>query len=329
MKREAYFDNAKAMLIFLVVFGHVIQPFTEDMEGIYAVYQWIYTFHMPAFILTAGFFAKGEWNLPFVTNLMKKLLIPYLIFQIMYSGYYFFLGKNNWFHDLLLPHWGLWFLFSLFCWHMLLPIYKRIIPIYGVCLAFIIGVLIGFIPNIGSTFSLSRTFVFFPFFLMGYWMNQEHIVKLKKKSIQVAAIFIMLITAFIFYLGPTIGTGLLLGSQSYTDLGLNELGGFFRIVTYAISLIMAISFLSFVPRREMSWSYIGKRTLYVYLLHGFFIQYFREFEILQVNDFLDIIGLLVVSLAITLMLASRPIQWIASPFVELKVNLSSRWGPKT
>ena len=30
MERHAYFDNAKLLLIFLVVFGHMIQPFVSQ-----------------------------------------------------------------------------------------------------------------------------------------------------------------------------------------------------------------------------------------------------------------------------------------------------------
>src|SRR5699024_4083736 len=96
MKRYAYFDNAKLILIFLVVFGHMIQPFIDASHEINTLYLWIYTFHMPAFIFLAGFFAKGSGNKEYIVNLAKKLLIPYIIFQLLYTGYYFFIGKENW-----------------------------------------------------------------------------------------------------------------------------------------------------------------------------------------------------------------------------------------
>ena len=58
-QREYFFDNAKFILIFLVVFGHFLRSFIEESEIIYSLYKVIYTFHMPAFILISGFFAKG------------------------------------------------------------------------------------------------------------------------------------------------------------------------------------------------------------------------------------------------------------------------------
>src|SRR5699024_7852784 len=83
--RNAYFDNANVLLIFLVVFGHMIQAFTGESSGIDTLYMWMYTFHMPAFIFLARFFAKGSGNKQYILKLAKKLLLPYIIFQILYT----------------------------------------------------------------------------------------------------------------------------------------------------------------------------------------------------------------------------------------------------
>jgi len=120
VKREAYFDNAKVLLIFLVVFGHVIQPFIDSSRELNALYMWIYTFHMPAFIFLAGFFAKGSRDFNYIIKLTKKLLLPYVTFQLIYTFFYFAIGKNNWQTSIFYPHWSLWFLFSLYSWHLLL-----------------------------------------------------------------------------------------------------------------------------------------------------------------------------------------------------------------
>src|SRR5699024_7508111 len=129
MKRNPYFDNARLLLIFLVVFGHMIQPFTSQHHQIETIYTWIYTFHMPAFIFLVRIYAKGSRNVSYIINLAKKLLVTYIIFQILYTVYYFFIGKSNWLTDhIFYPHWSLWFLFSLFCWHILLIVYRKMKP---------------------------------------------------------------------------------------------------------------------------------------------------------------------------------------------------------
>jgi len=123
MERKAYFDNAKFVLIFLVVFGHMIQPFKTDHALVGTLYTWMYTFHMPVFIFLAGFFAKGSGKLVDIKKLAKKLLVPYIVFQVIYTIFYFNFGNLPlWTDSLFYPLWSLWFLVSLFCWHLLLVI---------------------------------------------------------------------------------------------------------------------------------------------------------------------------------------------------------------
>src|SRR5690625_3949932 len=159
----------------------MIQPFTE-IAGVNTLYTWIYTFHMPAFILLSGFFAKGSGSIEYIIKVAKKLLLPYIIFQILYTVFYFFIGKDGWQTGIFYPHWSLWFLFSLFCWNILLIYFKKWRPFIGIPISVLIGLIVGYFGDIGHTFSLSRTFVFFPFFLAGYWLTKEQILLVKQKG---------------------------------------------------------------------------------------------------------------------------------------------------
>lgn len=47
-------DNAKALLIFLVVFGHFCGLYVESKIFDY-FYLFIYAFHMPAFLFISGY----------------------------------------------------------------------------------------------------------------------------------------------------------------------------------------------------------------------------------------------------------------------------------
>ncbi|MFD2044372.1 acyltransferase family protein [Ornithinibacillus salinisoli] len=325
MKRSPYFDNAKLFLIFLVVFGHVIQPFTVESTGVNTLYMWIYTFHMPAFIFLAGFFAKGSGNMDYLIKLARKLLLPYLIFQLIYSFYYFYIGKSGWLTDLFHPHWSLWFLFSLFCWHILLHWFKKIPAIYSVTLAVTIGLVVGYFSEIGHSFSLSRTFVFFPFFLLGYLVTQDHMMWLKRRSIRIASIVVMSVVLLAIYYAPEFNSGWLLASKSYGDLGMPEYGGLARLLVYITSAIMAVSVLTWIPTRQFKLTALGTRTLYVYLLHGIFIQYFRQGEMFYVEGVIDLFGLAVISAVIVLVLSSRPIQGISQPFIEGKATILKKY----
>lgn len=320
MERTAYFDNAKLVLIFLVVFGHMIQPFTDGSHGINTLYMWIYTFHMPAFIFLAGFFAKGLGNKKYVMNLAKKLLLPYLIFQVLYSGYYFFLGHGDWATGIFYPHWSLWFLFSLFSWHLLLFFFKKMPALISMLVAVGIGLVVGYFGEIGHTFSLSRTFVFFPFFLIGYWITKDHVMFLKRKSMRLTSLVTMALVAIAIFVAPQFNSSWLLASKSYIDLGLPEYGLAARLLVYATSAAMAMSVLAWIPTRNNVLTKFGTQTLYVYLLHGFFVQYFRDKNLFEVSSVIDIVGIAVIAATIVLFLSSKPIEGVSQPIIEGKTS---------
>jgi len=321
MKRNPFYDNARLLLIFLVVFGHMIQPFKDGSTEVNTLYMWIYTFHMPAFILLAGFFAKGYGNKDYILNLAKKLLLPYVIFQIIYTVFYYLIGKDGWYQGILSPQWSLWFLVSLFCWHILLIWFKKIPPAAGITIAVTLGLVVGYVDEIGHTLSISRTFFFFPFFLIGYWLTDQQVMLVKKRSIKVASIVIMLMLALILYVVPDFSVYWLLGSKPYSELGPSTYDGAARLLVYITGTLMVISILAWVPKKQYALTYIGSRTLYVYLLHGFFIQFFRVNNMFEVDGVLDMIGLLALSAAIVLLLSSKWMLAIWQPIMEGRATI--------
>ncbi|WP_153126138.1 acyltransferase family protein [Peribacillus tepidiphilus] len=322
-QRDYFFDNAKFFLIFFVVFGHLLREFISDNETIYAVYKTIYSFHMPAFIFVSGFFAKGIYEKGYITKIAKKLILPYLIFQLVYSVFYFFLyQKNSLTIDPLTPHWSLWFLVSLFFWNIMLLGFSKWKPWIGISISLTIALLIGYVDFVSNYLSLSRTFVFFPMFLIGYHMKKEHIQKLTNIKARSIA-FITIATVFFWFLQfPEINYKWLLGSKPYSELESGSyIAMFTRLGFYVLSLIMVFSFLAFVPKGQYFFTKWGKQTLYVYLLHGFFVRTFRESPLK--NYFTDIenfIMLAGISLLLTIFLSSQLITSLAQPIIELRTS---------
>lgn len=285
------------------------------------LYMWILTFLMPAFIVISGFFARGSSDPNYIAILTKRIFVPYVIFQMLYSGYYYLLGKDNWMKDHLFdPHWSLWFLLSLFFWHLLLILFKKLPPFFGIVIAFGIGIFVGYFDTIGHTFSLSRTFVFFPYFLLGYWTSIEQMRILKKKSSRVASIIILISVAFLIYYVPSVDSDWLLGSKSYNILGQERYGGLIRAMIYLISLLMAFSILTIVPQRSFSFTRLGERTLYVYLLHGFIIQYFRRYQLFQVCHSGSLVQTIVLAVLIVLVTSNYYVMCFMQPFVEVSMS---------
>ena len=114
--RDAYFDNAKALLIVSVVLGHTLSGMLGETRWMDSLYMFIYTFHMPAFIFVTGYYAKVLRTKKDWWKLTKSVVLPYFIFQFLYTAYYIYVldlsVTFNFFEHL---RWGLWFLVSLFC----------------------------------------------------------------------------------------------------------------------------------------------------------------------------------------------------------------------
>ncbi|WP_203362138.1 acyltransferase family protein [Bacillus sp. REN10] len=320
-KRDYYFDNAKFILIVFVVFGHFLRSYISDSPPIFALYASIYLFHMPAFVLVSGFFAKSFYKKGYVKKTAQKILLPFFTFQIIYSIFYFYLYETRSFElDLLIPHWSLWFLLSLFFWNVLLLISVKWLKLPASILlpfTFIAGVTVSCIPHHLDVLSFARTFVFFPFFLVGYYLKKEHFQFLSRKMIKIPLLLSAILIFFVAYTHSDFDFNWFFGSISYADLSVtNGEGMITRIVLYVLNFIMIAFFFAFVPKKKFFFTAWGKNTLYVYLLHGFIIKSFRD------SDFQDgtesIIVLLTFSLLLTMLLSSSVVTTITQPFIEAK-----------
>lgn len=322
-KRDFYFDNAKFILIFFVVFGHLLQSFIEDHQAIYTVYKVIYSFHMPAFILLSGYFAKGFYEKGYFKKITKKLILPYLIFQLIYSVFYYLLyNKSSLTVDPLNPHWSLWFLISLFFWNIMLLGFAKFKPVTSITIAVLIALAVGYVDWISNYLSLSRTFVFFPFFLIGYLLNKQLIFSLFNPKIRIMAAIAFISVFTWFYMNPDISYQWLLGSKPYANMDTSHIASVFtRTGFFLLSFIMVLGFLAFVPKRQYFFTNLGKNTLYVYLLHGFIVRLFRE-STLQ-NFFQEpenFLLLAIISLLLTLLLSSSITTAITQPIIELNTS---------
>ncbi|BBP88791.1 hypothetical protein BsIDN1_24090 [Bacillus safensis] len=93
-----------------------------------------------------------------------KLIIPYLIFQVIYSVYYYLLQDQSMANlNPIDPQWSLWFLISLFFWNLLLIPFSKLPFHWAMIVSLSIALLVGYVDSISDTLSLSRTFVFFAY----------------------------------------------------------------------------------------------------------------------------------------------------------------------
>ncbi len=320
-QRDFYFDNAKFILILFVVFGHSISPLKGEHENLYTVYKFIYLFHMPAFILIAGYFSKNFHKPGYIRKAFMRTIVPYMIFQTIYNFYYYLTGYEKHFtFSVFQPHWSLWFLISLFCWYlMLIPFAK--LKKYGIIAAFALGIGAGYFSEIGSYLSIERTLVFFPMFYLGYYLKKEHFHYLRNRVKKWrSALVLALILIGCYYAFPDSLKEWLLGVSSYSALGVsNFAGGFYRLAFYAAMLLTTFSVLTLIPQKQYNFTSLGGKTLYIYLLHGFFIKTITlSSNYSKIQHIAQYVALFVACIGLCYLLASKPVRILAKPLIELK-----------
>ncbi len=317
MKRTAYFDNAKAILIYLVVLGHLMSGYLNENQYVDTLYLVIYLFHMPAFILISGHFSRTIKNKEDIKKIGKTLLLPYIIFQIVYTFYYKNVFGDSVQFEFLEPRYALWFLLSMLMWKVMLWAFSSHRAMIVVSIA--LSLLVGYISEVNEWLSLSRTFFFFPFFLMGYYMDRENFVKMKNKwNVRFASIFGSVIVYFVFVYGDVRWKEWLFGRNPYEEItyGIVDSDILSRVIIYALMIVSTYIFLSLVPQNKQWYTNIGRKTLCVYLLHLFIVRAFKETNVYDwIEDTNNYILLFGIAFSIVYALSSNIVWKLTAPLI--------------
>lgn len=168
-RRIIWIDVLKCLAIFFVLWGHCIQHFTNSDFSNNPVFLFIYSFHMPLFMMLSGYFASKLEKRSFrdvFTSKFLQLLLPTIIFGIVYwLQSRFLLHQTH--KDIISCLWYyFWFLKSLFVCIMLFYIGIRISPKkwIGLTMMLVISQLADITPYL---FFLQLRYMF-PCFVLGY-----------------------------------------------------------------------------------------------------------------------------------------------------------------
>ena len=316
-KRDHGFDNRRGLLLFCVVLGHLLEICTPFL-GSNFLYQLIYSFHMPAMIFLVGYFARCD-----LRKLLCSWLLPYVLLQLLYLGFDKYILGNETALQFRMPYWILWFLLVGLYYHLLIPLCDRkalwckLLLLGG---SLVLALAVGYVDSVGYDFSLSRFFVFQPFFLMGFYAARLPQKTAEKRRIVLAlAIFAAFLgcAAVLYRMEPPNAT--LFGAHPYSALGHNAgLRGFFLGMACCAILFMLAGCKPLLGRKIPLLSCLGQNTLSVFLLHGFCIKLIARYFPLAVSRpwavLLSALGLL--------LLLGNP--WVGK---IVKFLCSDRWLP--
>lgn len=170
-ERNLKLDNAKGILITLVVIGHMLLPIQGTTRGVTNFFYMIYAFHMPAFVFISGLLAQriytrvpkpahapaencaqrhphhaanasatqqvttvGHFNgRRWCSTLWLYLLFQFILFFSEIPAY----GRTTRFPDFLHTSGAPWYLLALLLWYLMIPLFVgcrgKVLPLRPVC----------------------------------------------------------------------------------------------------------------------------------------------------------------------------------------------------
>src|SRR3569833_4744066 len=268
-QRDPFFDNAKFFAILLVVAGHAIEPL-RDLRFAHAAYLFVYTFHMPVFIVITGYFSRRfTFSGGKARKLLTNLAVPYVVFETAYSTYHWAVGHSKFEISLLDPYYLVWFLMALFAWRLSTPVWQQIR--FPVAVSVAISLLAG-MSQLSDTLEMNRVFGLVPFYVLGLFLKPEHFAIVKKGWAAVVGALILIggIAITYVYADRHMAAEWVNWRSGNPTLHVNNLVGTgMRLGLLLAAGVLVAAFLSLVPRREHWFTSLGSATLYAYLLHGF------------------------------------------------------------
>ena len=322
-------DTIKTLLIFLVVFGHCLEINLEGNNKL--IYCIIYIFHIPLFAFCSGYLFKFDRK-----KIIIKILLPYFLFQTIYTIFNcIYLQDKSIVLNYTTPYWIMWYMMSLAFWGIFTIFFdtkniKKEIII--VIFTFLIGIIVGLDNSVGYYLSLSRTIVFLPFFILGFyakkWINvweiKDKIKAIKKIIIGIVLFIIMILIVYYIYTQyKNWNVSWLYGSYPYDQINYSFV---IRILQYIFSILIIIFVFWIIPNRRNFLNYIGRNTLIIYLMHGFIIKSVSKENYIKYNsniEFLIKISILAIAIILILPLPVELIKKIKNKIENKKIAIKS------
>ena len=306
MKQRIYkYDNVKALLIFLVVIGHMTTDYVSDSVMVRWITLWIYTFHMPAFIFISGLVhkqyiteeraslgIKGETALRW-DKIAGFFLCGYGL-KVFLQFSRTWMGQNpiwHWFEEPGIP----WYLFVMAEYELVFYLMRRIDgkvkPRYIIAAAFVVSAIVGYFPSVGDTLCLSRMVNFLPIYALGYYADMRGFLKIiEQKKYKIAGAVIIIISLLACKLAPWGAYSLrkwFTGRRSYDFLSdffgsaAIQYGWLIRLAVWAAAILLSLAIIAVIPDRDMKFATtVGSRTLSVYFWHRPVCYLFRNWAVL-------------------------------------------------
>lgn len=176
-QRILYLDVAKFVAIWLVCTGHTYMIIHTNDNNLRS---WIYSFHMPLFMMISGYFSINAFQRPFkvlIASKVKQLLLPAVSIPVI-CVFILFLFKVDLTITVLKDQFigGMWFLKTLFACYISVYILKLLpFPDFALCIG---SVLLALLIPYGSILQFNWMLIFF---WMGFFLRKYYQLYDKRK----------------------------------------------------------------------------------------------------------------------------------------------------
>ncbi|GAB2813350.1 acyltransferase family protein [Streptomyces chlorus] len=318
--RNPWWDNTRFLSAMLIVILHTGGSIMAREEVLHSFHIASWAFRVPAFVMLAGVFSSaGPLGPRSLRTLLQSIVLPALAFSLLYSLEKYWLGNEFIVHVVQLP-WTLWFLMSLFFWRLLLPLVVQLrhplLVTTGVALA------VGYVEEFGMAFSASRTLVYLPLFYLGWRIGQGFLntwfTSRWSLFVAVAGILASCVVGWLWH--RDIKGDWLSMRHPYTvadPLSL-EWAWVIRLLVLASAAALVLCLLRLMPRRRLPLiTTLGAGGFTIYLLHPLVILPVRELGwISRVNTPVEIVGLVLCAILLTMVLGSPPVRRLVRPLTR-------------
>jgi fucose 4-O-acetylase-like acetyltransferase len=318
--RDPYLDNARGLLIALVVVGHTIECFgnTADLLG-GTLYMAIYSFHMAAFIMISGYLSRSYRSEPRqVARLLTAMVVPYVIFQLLHEGGKALLLGQEFELQLVVPAWTLWFLVALLGWRLLTPVLRQLR--HPLMFAVAIAVIAPLDPDLDSTLSLGRLAQMLPFFVLGLVATPQMLERVREfRHRWLGGVVLLAALAVAFLVQDRLPTSTFFLRAAYVEDRNILLSMILQVLVLVVGVVGSLAVLLLAPRGRSPLTAVGERSLTIYLLHPVLLLPVRYAETLPdwLMSWWGTLGMVVAGLVLTAVLATgvvgRITRWLTDP----------------
>ncbi|WP_294468606.1 acyltransferase family protein [uncultured Anaerofustis sp.] len=346
-ERNCFFDNLKGLIIILVVMFHLIptgQNFIFD-----SLYGFVFTFHMPFFILISGYFTRN--NEKQARKAFSLLLLYYILSLLFYifKNQELYLSISNikniklnyeFFIQPFISHYYVsWYLCVIFLYRVFCSSIANIK--HFVIVSFIIGI-VGSLLRI-DYYMIRRALVLLPFFSIGYYLSKFKLEDIKKYFISKKLAIPFLILSFFlfiiaFYFALKMNKNFSVSCIPFGEKILLDIFSrkrtiiLFLIMSYIFSLGVIYLISTVVTEKKCFFTLPGKNSLCIYFFHAFFTLFIRKHILIPLleiggNDMIfSVLFIAVVMTGLIVLIFSRDIvtKYTIAPLERLSQKILIR-----